>query len=282
MKHLAGGGFESRCDNNLRIAPEAYVRDPFAVLPVEVLLCIFRFLPGHALLALSGASWPVFCVTRPNNFWKWFLKQDMPWLTELWPLLEEKAKQQAPELSYKTLWRWLNEVTTPRYGMDDRFMSLANRRRIWGACETLASRYSRQLHPTYSDEPESGIVENTVSSHMVLASEEHLVEDTWELQQAMFVYSKDEMDNRVATLEAYWDESCRLVGLVAAVGPQRRVFGLDGAGMPHLKRTAERIAAGERVTDIALTITTGNPNGGACAAAAAPERYGVVAMAVSS
>jgi hypothetical protein len=57
----------------------------------------------------------------------------MPWLNLLWPLLGGE-EQQSVEPDYKRLYLWLDRVTTPNYGMDGPFLSLANRRRIRGVC----------------------------------------------------------------------------------------------------------------------------------------------------
>ncbi|KAE8155114.1 hypothetical protein BDV25DRAFT_146590 [Aspergillus avenaceus] len=114
--------------------------DPFGQLPLEIAQHICMFLPGDSLKALAQASLSVQVITQDNSFWKRFLQWDMPWFWEL------PAVQEQKDVNYKSLYLWLNQMTAPRYGMDDlALMGVANRRRIWGACEQLVSRYSKGL-----------------------------------------------------------------------------------------------------------------------------------------
>ncbi|KAB8211497.1 hypothetical protein P875_00010069 [Aspergillus parasiticus SU-1] len=112
--------------------------DPFGQLPLEIAQQICMFLPGDSLKALAQASLSVQMITQDNSFWKRFMQWDMPWLWEFQTLQNQK------DVNYKTLYLWLNKMTTPRYGMDDlNLMGVANRRRVWGVCEQLASRYNK-------------------------------------------------------------------------------------------------------------------------------------------
>lgn len=236
------------------------VQDPFSRLPLEIIYAIFRFLPGLDLVSLLNASWPALCATRHNSFWKRFLAQDMPWLTELWPLLGDGSGQRAQDLDYKTLFLWLNAVTLPRYGLDGPLLPLANRRRIWGTCEEFAQHYFRSLHTAPLDEPTDGLLEGMVCRHMAVVSPEWPQDNSMPAQTTLFTYSMSELDHWPVDFEAYWGEDGRLVGLCAVVGKQKRVFGLDGAGRPDLKRDIARIPAGERVQQVALSVAAADPN----------------------
>ncbi|KAL2126292.1 hypothetical protein VTI74DRAFT_1232 [Chaetomium olivicolor] len=238
------------------------VRDSFSRLPLEILLYIFRFLSGHDLLALLKASWPAFCAARSNTFWKRFLKQDMPWLTELWPLLEDEERQGGRELSYKALYLWLDKVTFPSYGIDGPFLPLANRRRIWGVCEQLARHYFRHLYARPLDEPDRSMVEGIFCRHIAIVSNNQPQYDPSAVRTTLFAYSMDELDNWPVDLEAYWGEDRRLVGLCAIVGKHRRVFGLDGTRKPHITKTAMRIPAGDRIAQLGLSVAAADPNEG--------------------
>ncbi|KAK4102319.1 hypothetical protein N658DRAFT_506506 [Parathielavia hyrcaniae] len=124
------------------------LQDPFSRLPNELLMTIARLLSGHDLLALLKASWPALAATRSNGFWKWHLTHEMPWLNSLRPLLDGQEPEEKVTLDYKKLYLWLDKVTAPKYGVDGPFLSLANRRRIWGVCEQLAALYfgHRDVH----------------------------------------------------------------------------------------------------------------------------------------
>jgi hypothetical protein len=249
------------------ITREPQVQDPFSLLPPELLRNVFRFLSGDALLALLKASWPAVCATRGNAFWKWFLKNDMLWLAELWPLLDEQ--RQGPEISYKALCMWLNEVTKPRYGMDGPFMCVANRRRIWGMCEKLASRYFKRLQAMQLDEPGCSIFESATCRHMAFISDDKQPpNNSWTVQRALFAYSRDDIDKKAAILEAYWGEDGGLVGLCAVFGKHRRSFGLNSAQVSHTAKTAMRIDVGDQITAVVLRIATTDPNNVATASPA--------------
>ncbi|UKZ74792.1 hypothetical protein TrVFT333_002462 [Trichoderma virens FT-333] len=117
------------------------ISDPFHVLSNELVWQIARYLPAEAILALSTASWPVFNATRDNGFWKAFIYNDMPWAaTELQHIINDTQSQ---ELDYKALYLWFEWMTVPQYGVGTPWMGLANRRRIWGACQELADLYRR-------------------------------------------------------------------------------------------------------------------------------------------
>ncbi|GAB1210217.1 hypothetical protein APSETT445_009008 [Aspergillus pseudonomiae] len=117
--------------------------DPFGQLPLEIAQQICMFLPGDSLKALAQASLSVQMITQDNSFWKRFMQWDMPWLWEFQTLQTQK------DVNYKSLYLWLNKMTTPRYGMDDlNLMGVANRRRVWGVCEQLASRYNNSTGQT--------------------------------------------------------------------------------------------------------------------------------------
>ncbi|KAK2766097.1 hypothetical protein FQN54_007612 [Arachnomyces sp. PD_36] len=116
--------------------------DPFDKFPQEILNLIFPYLPGESILALRRASWRVYGATRPNIFWKQLIYREMPWFWELHEVIEENKY---PDLDLRSLYLWLDERTTPRYGLTGPFLGVANRRRIWGPCEEIAKQYHHQL-----------------------------------------------------------------------------------------------------------------------------------------
>ncbi|KAK3303774.1 uncharacterized protein B0T15DRAFT_541215 [Chaetomium strumarium] len=258
-QYLAKDVFQLRPDR-LGITRDPCVQDPFSSLPPKVLHNVLRFLPGNDLLGLLKASWPAFSATRRNAFWKWFLKHDMPWLVELWPLLGEEV--QRFEVDYKAVYMWLNEATTPRYGMGDSFMVLANRRRIWGVCEQLAPHYYHHLQMRTLDAPEPGILQAAVCRHMISVSDEPVPIGSRALHKTLFFYSQEEVGNRPAIYEAYWAESGYLIGLGAVVGKRRRIFGRDGAEVLNSTKTAIRLESGDRITEMELLVATADPNNG--------------------
>ncbi|KAH8425283.1 F-box protein [Aspergillus melleus] len=130
--------------------------NPFGRLPFEIVERICLYLPGESLKALTQASLSIQLLTQDNFFWKRFMQWDMPWF---WELQTSQTQKKAPEdLNYKRLYLWLDNMTTPRYGMDDlSVIGVANRRRIWGVCEQLAPQYHKGLNQTSGELPRWGV-----------------------------------------------------------------------------------------------------------------------------
>lgn len=119
--------------------------DPFHVISNELIHHITSYLRGKDILSLRKASLIVRGSTGGNDFWRSRVQRDMPWL---WipPNLHHKAEICAGE-SEKRQIDWLkvyvlfDSVTARPWGMRGKYMGLANRRRIWAACEQLRSLY---------------------------------------------------------------------------------------------------------------------------------------------
>jgi hypothetical protein len=76
--------------------------------------------------------------TQSQGFWQRKIREDMPWLWELF-------SQDTQGIDFRKAYLYFEKKTRPRYGLDDRdWLALANRRRIWGACEVLADMYKTQ------------------------------------------------------------------------------------------------------------------------------------------
>ncbi|KAL2192490.1 hypothetical protein P885DRAFT_82176 [Corynascus similis CBS 632.67] len=219
-KHLAESraAFElQRDDFSFRESREPQIQEPFTRFPSEILHRIFLFLSGDDVLNTLKASWSALRATGSNAFWRWYLERSMPWMTDLLPVLDERQQPGRDfELSYKTVCMWLNKTTTPCYGSDGPFLSLANRRRIWGVCEQLAAYYFRRLREQPLTEPHRSITEHTICRHMALISNDQpSLDDPWPLKTTLFVHSIDEFICRPVILEAYWRNSRHLVGFSA-------------------------------------------------------------------
>ncbi|KAL4940216.1 hypothetical protein BDV06DRAFT_24593 [Aspergillus oleicola] len=129
------------------------LKNPFSTLPAELIYQICSFLPGDSLKSLIQASPYIYLLTQDDYFWRRFIESDMPWLWEVKAQDLRKATSKsetgstseetmALELDHKRVYIWLNAITKPTYGMDDpALMGIANRRRIWGACEEVNRGY---------------------------------------------------------------------------------------------------------------------------------------------
>ncbi|KAL4929760.1 uncharacterized protein BDV17DRAFT_260921 [Aspergillus undulatus] len=132
-------------------------RNPFSILPPELIYQICSFLPGDSLKSLIQASPFIYLLTRDDHFWRRFIETDMPWLWEAEALTKSKSKtgpdsrsdsdsdfdsDSSLDLDHKQVYIWLDAITKPKYGLEDtNLMGAANRRRIWGACEELKRGY---------------------------------------------------------------------------------------------------------------------------------------------
>lgn len=114
-------------------------QDIFNRLPYELRQMIFKLLPAGSILALKAASWAMHTTTLSGNFWKHRLGSEIPWLWEIHDInvfqsqeLEDKASKLLLDIQKKSQYTSEN---------NDYIVGLANRRRIWGVCEQIRSRY---------------------------------------------------------------------------------------------------------------------------------------------
>ena len=113
-------------------------------------------------------------------------------------------------------------------------------------CEQLAAYYFRRFCEQPLTEPDRSITEHTICRHMVpISNDQPSLDDPWPLKTTLFVHSIDESICRPVILEAYWRNSRHLVGFSAVVGNQKRTFGLDCAGMPHVEKKSVLIRGTE-------------------------------------
>ncbi|KAJ5154645.1 uncharacterized protein N7500_010084 [Penicillium coprophilum] len=126
-------------------APDQRSRSPdiFDRLPVELRNWVFEFLPAGSIVALKAASLAMHSTTLSGECWKRRLRTELPWLWEIHDIdifqsqeVEERASKLLLNIEKKSL--YTSES-------DDYIFGLANRRRIWGVCEQLRSRYLQKL-----------------------------------------------------------------------------------------------------------------------------------------
>ncbi|KAJ6000792.1 hypothetical protein N7481_001201 [Penicillium waksmanii] len=131
--------------------------DPFAQFPLELLLIITSSLQPRSLLSLMQASPHIRRgLGRSFSYWRQRFETDLPWFYEVHSFLEDfpsPASCDSRELPGKSLshfFAWAYHTTTPRLGLQGPFMGIANRRRIWEACNQLVGPYLAQVNTEYS------------------------------------------------------------------------------------------------------------------------------------
>ncbi|KAJ5592378.1 hypothetical protein N7537_009282 [Penicillium hordei] len=112
-------------------------------LPVELRHEIFKLLPAGSILALKAASLAMHSTTLPPNLWKRTLRSEIPWLWEM----HDIDSFQSQELEDNTSKLLLDIQKKSQYTSenDDYIFGLANRRRVWGVCKQIRSRYFEKL-----------------------------------------------------------------------------------------------------------------------------------------
>ncbi|KAK2787308.1 hypothetical protein FQN53_005467 [Emmonsiellopsis sp. PD_33] len=229
-------------------------RDPFEKFPYDILWLLLSYLPGESVRSLMQASWVVYSATRHPKFWKQLIHWDMPWFWELHEVINDPRMS---GLDYKSLYLWLDGETAPRYGMRGPFMAVANRRRIWSACEQLAKGYFIQLLREQTNGPDQDpniALKISDASHMPMTKYPQPTEDVRVISK-QFVQSWQEVGvmPRNTALETYWNGDGYLVGLALTFGNERRGFGCT-VSRGDIFRRLKFIAGHGWITGIILHI----------------------------
>lgn len=225
--------------------------DPWHVVPYDILLDIFEHVNTDDMLALMSASAYVQELAHNTVFWRHMLRiRVMPWFWELEMLLQNAAFPEA--FDYKGLFVWIDHVTTPEYGMEGPFMGIANRRRIWKACQPLAPMYRHKVAPILHAEPEDeeakALLDRAESLHMPIVS--YPVPKGATTVSAQFIRSWHEIGHRACVFDTYWNEDGALVGIAVTFGATERVLGSTNG-----KRSLQlHIEAHEWVQEIRVSL----------------------------
>lgn len=117
--------------------------DPFRKLPYDMVYRITELIDDKSLFNLSTASWVIHATLRDNQqFWRHRIKRvSMPWLEEVETLLRDEDSMRGVDI--KGLLCHLDKVTMPKEALKGGAMGIANRRRIWGACEVIGGMYNK-------------------------------------------------------------------------------------------------------------------------------------------
>jgi hypothetical protein len=117
--------------------------DIFDKLPHELRHEIFKLLPAGSILALKAASWAMHITPLSLDSWKDRLRVEVPWLWEIHDIGVFHS-QESEERASKLLLN-IQKKSTYTSEKDDYILGLANRRRIWGVCEQIRTRYLEGL-----------------------------------------------------------------------------------------------------------------------------------------
>jgi hypothetical protein len=199
--------------------------DPFTKLPYVILSLIVPHLSSSDFLSLTRASYHVLSATHYNGFWTLFIHQRiLPWF---WELQSDFGKLFPSTFNFKRVYLWLDSVTKHEFGMRGPFMGIANRRRIWNACQGLVPLYQdRVLKDTGEriDEEAEQIMLGALSLQLpaVMHPPPRAPRDT----SNYWIHSWSEIDLSACTFEVSWDPEGTLCGMLIAFAGDKRQFGL--------------------------------------------------------
>jgi len=131
-------------DSNVLSTPKT-TTDIFQQLSNELIHQVTDHLVAKDVFSLRQASMVIREATSGSSFWVPRVQNDMPWLWIPPDILrstghraEGKGK---PQIDWMKVYLLFDSVTARPYGMSGVYMGLANRRRIWNACEQLKPAY---------------------------------------------------------------------------------------------------------------------------------------------
>ncbi|KAJ5622258.1 hypothetical protein N7528_005490 [Penicillium herquei] len=238
---------------------ETAVRDdPFTQLSFELLDNIFSRLDLSPLLKLLQASPYLYrSLSNSHTFWRRVIDYNMPWCFEMKIFqdeilrcyevegspapedcendckLDHTAPSSAHGKSLRRLCLWINRETMAFQGMEWPMLGVANRRRIWKACEPIVELYlSQAAYPghevtnakTIDLDPQ--ILETATCFRIPLVSIPKPKE--YHAETVFWVRDWNEIHSAF-TLKIFWNSKKNLVGLGARVNrnntPDLRLFG---------------------------------------------------------
>ncbi|KAL4917879.1 hypothetical protein BDW62DRAFT_76043 [Aspergillus aurantiobrunneus] len=127
--------------------------DQLAQLPYDILILVLQYLPGTSIATLLMLPRYINRATRHNSLWKTMIRERKPWLWELQDVLRECN---CPSINYRRFFLRLDRELSVMYGLRLPLNGLANRKRIWDACELIRDVYIRYI---CSSAPVKGINE---------------------------------------------------------------------------------------------------------------------------
>lgn len=139
----------------LAIEKSSQGHDSFEVWPPELLVKLMLLLPGDSVDNLRASSRRIASIPLGNNFWRPRVRRDMPWIYELASL---ESSMLSKTVDWKAAYKLLDEKS--RLFGKSSVLGLANRRRMWKICETIAQVYwkfyTRRLDVTIGSENKLG------------------------------------------------------------------------------------------------------------------------------
>jgi hypothetical protein len=239
--------------------------DPLEVLPYDVLYGIFAELSLKDTLSLVNASLHVFDSTRESAFWRHMIRLHIvPFFYELDGML--RVTTFPDTFDWKGAFQWLDSITKPAFAMEGPLMPIANRRRIWNACQQVAALYfekvNAEAYADPSDAEAAQILGAAKSYHMPLTMFPPPEANKTSITTAQFIRSWSEIGYRACDVETYWSEQSHkygtLIGMSIDFGSAPRLFGKAEG----LKGSSLHLKAGDWIKGIKVYVWPANSDTG--------------------
>ncbi|KAF5008074.1 hypothetical protein FDECE_5623 [Fusarium decemcellulare] len=203
------------------------VRDPFDDLPEALIRDILSFLDNESIFNLCRESWGVFALFRHDrSFWENRIRNHTPYFEELVDAFTTRYDSLVTQDPRKIL-SWAENASRPKVGISGFLLPVANRRRIWRACEQIARKY----HPNCPSEPDA----TCEMENIAVGNKMHFVgcggKPVFDVEQSYWIQTWDEYDDpyRPWTLKTFWNSDWDLTGIAVKFNQEEpRMFGSRG------------------------------------------------------
>lgn len=201
--------------------------DRLSRLPSEILFDILLLLPIESIIVSVQSSRTLYFASLQNTLWKRLIHRDMLWFWEAHNVIACSDV----EIDFRKFYYFLESQTRFHFAKRGPFMQIANRRRIWSACNELATTYLEDRYPkpiVITDEERSTLYSSSTTRSTVLLRCPNK-DDGKELPEtrSQFIYSLNEIKERRKKVESYWCNNHFLIGLSVTIDGERRLFGSD-------------------------------------------------------
>lgn len=234
--------------------------DPFSMLSNEIIREIALAVPYEDLRSLRAASRPFYNDTQSNHFWKWRIAIYMPWLWDLKPFLQTWTTP----IDYRKLYHWLEVVMMPKFGVEEPFLAIANRRRIWQCCLQI-SNYAKYLSELkYAAEPDTEMVAQAQRPNLFKVAPTQASRQD-DIGRTFWLHSGGELQTSrfgAFIFETFWNDDGLLTGIGVTLRDSQRVFGTRSSNVQTTP-----LMPGDWITEMKLFFghdgwAEDNPNAG--------------------
>ncbi|PVH97511.1 hypothetical protein DM02DRAFT_730513 [Periconia macrospinosa] len=204
--------------------------DPFSRLPYDIISMILPRVHLEDVTSLMKASYHMHSSLH-DDAWRGLIKSKiLSWFWEAENFF--KDFKSSSDMNFKSAFLWLEKITRPVFGMEGPLLGIANRRRIWNACEDFSDTYWSFVPETKIS---NGIMDKATFSPM-LAVTHPPPKSLGKPLLSQWLTSWDDADKRSGEFVTYWRPDTRKYG-AGALGDFGVRFGDEERGFNHPKKS---------------------------------------------